>query len=109
VAHGFFIGVQDIAAVEFEAPLLSIEDLHVSYQTPTRWFVRFFGDKRRTAITTLVSTEEARSLAEGFDVEDSPPVFGVSRVYLDGPDSVPRLRGLILRSLAICRDRKAAA
>jgi len=79
--------------------------LNVSYKRPRRWFVRFFGDKRRKAITTLVPTREAQALASGFDVEDSPNVFGVSRVYLDEPDSLDRLRPLILRSLEICRGR----
>ena len=49
------------------------------------------------------------TLAERFEEENSRPVFGVSRVYLDGPESVTRLRGLILRSPAIGHDRKAAA
>ena len=79
--------------------------LNVSFEAPSRWFVRFF-DKRRPAITTLVPTEEARGLVAGFAVEDAPSVFGVSRVYMDGPDSVPQLRGLILGSLAICRERR---
>jgi hypothetical protein len=87
----------------------TVHYFNASYQTPTRWFVRYFGDKRRTAITTLVPTEEARALAPEFDIEDSPPVFGISRVYLDGPGSLARLRGLILRSLSICRGRRAAA
>jgi len=82
---------------------------NVSFSTPTRWFVRYFGDKRRKAITTLVPTEEAGRLAPGFDVEDSPPVFGVSRIYVDGPESVGQLGELILRSLTICRERRAAA
>jgi hypothetical protein len=80
--------------------------MNVSYRTPSRWFVRFF-DKKRAAITTLVPVEDARGLAGGFEVEAAPPVFGVSRVYVDGVEDLQRLRGLVLRSLDICRGRSA--
>lgn len=106
--RGLCVAVGKVASAQIHQKD-TVHYYNVSYLTPTRWFVRYFGDKKRKAITTLVPTEEARSLAEGFDVEDSPPAFGISRIYVDGPASVARLEGLILRSLAICRERKVAA
>jgi len=66
-----------------------------------------WGSAGRAAITTLVPVEDARGLARGFQVEDAPRVFGVSRVYVDRVEDLQRLRGLVLRSLDICRDRRS--
>ena len=74
---------------------------NISFARPTRWFVRFFGDSRRSNITTLVSTDQARELAANFDVEDSPQVFGVSRVYIDDIAQLWALESVILQSLNI--------
>jgi hypothetical protein len=74
---------------------------NISFARPTRWFVRFFGDSRRPNITTLVSTDQVRELAANFDVEDSPQVFGVSRVYIDDIAQLWALESVILQSLNI--------
>lgn len=74
---------------------------NVSYDKPTKWFVRYFGDAKRPNITTLVPFERAVELAPGFDVEESPAAFGASRVYVDQPGQVWALQKLVLESLAL--------
>jgi hypothetical protein len=76
---------------------------NVSFKKPTKWFVRFFGDAQRKGITLWVPSEEAMSLAEGFEVEDAPQSFGVSRIYMSSIDQISALEKVILRSLEICR------
>lgn len=76
---------------------------NVSWKLPTRWFVRFFGDGKRKAVTTLVPVEEATALAPGFTVEPAPAAFGQSRVFLDSVDQVWGLARLITRSLELCK------
>jgi hypothetical protein len=74
---------------------------NISFGRPTRWFIRFFGDSRRPNITTLVPTDQARETAPDFDVEESPQVFGVSRVYIDDVAQLWALEPIILQSLNI--------
>jgi hypothetical protein len=74
---------------------------NISFGRPTKWFVRFFGDTRRLNITTLVPTSQAREVAPDFDVEESPQVFGVSRIYFDNIDQLRSLEVVILQSLNI--------
>jgi predicted type IV restriction endonuclease len=74
---------------------------NISFGRPTKWFIRFFGDSRRLNITTLVPTSQAREAAPDFDVEDSPQVFGVSRIYFDNIDQLRALEIVILQSLNI--------
>lgn len=81
----------------------TINYFNVSYRAPTKWFVRFFGDSKKKAIVLLVPTEEVRAAAVGFEVEDAPAAYGVSRVYIDSVDQVWALEKLILRSLEICK------
>lgn len=82
----------------------TIHYFNVSYKFPTKWFVRYFGDSQRTAITTLVPTDEAKQLAEGFEIETAPSSFGVSRIYINNIEQVHELSQLIIRSLEICRE-----
>ena len=72
---------------------------NVSYQRPTNWFVRYFGDSRKKAIVTMVPVEEAQGLCPGFQVEAAPAVFGTSRIYLESITQVAGLGSLILRAL----------
>jgi hypothetical protein len=74
---------------------------NISYGRPTKWFVRFFGDSRRLNITTLVPTPQARELAPNFDVEESPQVFGTSRIYFNDIAQLQDLDPLILQSLGM--------
>jgi predicted type IV restriction endonuclease len=74
---------------------------NASYQLPTKWFIRYFGDSRKKNITTLVPTEEARQLAINCEVEDSPGVFGVSRIYINEVEKLMDLGNLITRSLSL--------
>jgi hypothetical protein len=106
--------VRDVCAKAGETPenILyrdTVNYFNVSYATPTRWFVRFFSNGKKQAITTLVPLEEARTLASGFDVEEAPKSAGVSRIFIDSIDQVWALSKLITRSLEICKQQKAAA
>lgn len=76
---------------------------NVSFQKPTKWFVRLFTRGKRPSITTRVPLEEARSLVTGFDVEEAPATFGVSRVYLNDVSQLWAVKDLVLRSLDLAR------
>ncbi|MBI5487094.1 MAG: type I restriction enzyme HsdR N-terminal domain-containing protein [Deltaproteobacteria bacterium] len=84
----------------------TVNYFNVSIRRPTKWFLRFFATSKRRYIATWVPTEEARRLAPGFDVEDSPAVWGVSRVYIDGPAQLWAIKALVLRSLEVAQARK---
>ena len=79
---------------------------NVSYLRPTKWFVRFFSGGRKTAITTLVPTEETKTLCSGFLVEEAPAGFGKSRIYMDNAAQVWALKDVITRSLEILKKAK---
>ena len=88
--------------------ILSIGDIIIEWnlkQGPviffTKWFIRYFGDSRKKNITTLVPTNEARQLAMGCEVEDSPGTFGVSRIYISEVEKLMDLGNLITRSLGL--------
>jgi predicted type IV restriction endonuclease len=74
---------------------------NVSFGRPTKWFVRFFCDTRRLNITTLLPVEQAQEAAPDFVVEESPSVFGNSRIYFDDLDQLWKLEVLLLKSLAL--------
>jgi predicted type IV restriction endonuclease len=105
--------VRDICAKAGESPgsILykdTVSYFNVSYGAPTRWFLRFFGGKRK-AIVTMLPVETAKSLAAGFQIEESPQAYGVSRVFIDSVDQVWALSNLVMRSLELCKQQKAAA
>jgi predicted type IV restriction endonuclease len=79
----------------------TINYCNVSFSRPTKWFVRFFCDTRRLNITTLLPVEQAQEAAPDFVVEESPSVFGNSRIYFDDLDQIWKLEALLLKSLAI--------
>jgi hypothetical protein len=83
----------------------TINYFNVSFERPTKWFVRFFGDSRRKAIVTLVPTVEVQAMVEGFDVEDAPATFGVSRIYIDSPAQLWALEKVLLRSLELAKTK----
>ena len=76
---------------------------NVSYQKPTKWFVRYFGDSQRKTVSCWVPVDEAHGLAVGYEVEAAPSAFGISRVYVESVEQVAGLDKLILRSLEICK------
>lgn len=78
----------------------------VSFQKPSKWFVRFFGGSRRTNITTRVPVSEAKQINENYEIESAPPGFGVSRIYFDSPSQLWALEKLIRRSLEIVKTGK---
>lgn len=105
----FFENVRSICAKNGfqESDILyrdTINYFNVSFQRPTRWFLRFFGSARRKCIVSLVPVEEARQLAGGFETEVAPDTFGVSRVYFDDIAQLWAMTGLVLRSLEIARS-----
>ena len=79
---------------------------NVSHNKPTFWFVRFFLDTKRKNITTLVPVEEATTLAKGFEIEQSPQAFGVSRIYINDVAQTRDLKLLLVRSLEILQAQK---
>ncbi|MBI5500635.1 MAG: type I restriction enzyme HsdR N-terminal domain-containing protein [Deltaproteobacteria bacterium] len=84
----------------------TVNYFNVSIRRPTKWFLRYFVTSKRRYIATWVPTTEARVLAPGFEVEDAPAVWGVSRVYLDGPAQLWAIKALVLRSLELAQARK---
>jgi hypothetical protein len=84
----------------------TVNYFNVSIRRPTKWFIRFFGASKRKCLVTWVPTDEARALATGFEVEDAPPVWGTSRIYIDGPAQLWAVKALILRSLELAQVRK---
>jgi hypothetical protein len=84
----------------------TVNYFNVSYHKPTFWFVRFFGDTKRKNITTLVPVEEATQLAKGFEIEQAPEAFGVSRIYINDVAQTWDLKLLLLRSLEILQAQK---
>lgn len=74
---------------------------NVSLGRPTRWFVRFFANAKRQNISTLVPTAQCREIAPGFEVEDAPGAFGVSRIYIESIQQIPALEAVILQSIML--------
>lgn len=111
---GFFRIVRDfcVEAGAPEATILFNDRMYyfnVSYGKPASWFVRFFADSKRKRITTLVPLEEAANLAKGFEIEQPPEAFGVSRVYFSELSQLKDLKFLIVRSLGILQSQKAGS
>ena len=79
----------------------TINYFNISYEKPTKWFLRFFGDAKRKHVTTLVPTNDVQALVKGFEIEDSPPVFGISRIFIGGIDQLKGIESVILQSLKI--------
>ena len=79
---------------------------NVSYDRPTKWFVRFFGDAKRKNVVTLVPTEEAKQIANGFEIENAPDGFGVSRIYIESVEQLWALKDIITKSLELVQVAK---
>lgn len=82
---------------------------NISYKRPTKWFVRYFGAGKRKSICTHVAVEEARALATGFEVQDAPSVFGVSRIFFDNPAQLWAIKGVIIRSLQLVQTGQSGS
>jgi hypothetical protein len=100
------ICVKSGVAVETILSKDTINYFNVSYNRPTFWFVRFFGDTKRKNITTLVPVDEASKLAKGFEIEQSPEAFGLSRIYINDVAQTWDLKLLLVRSLEILQTQK---
>jgi hypothetical protein len=110
----FYRKVRDICGKNGESPDSVLHRdtttyFNVSFGTPTRWFVRLFSGSRTKAITTLVPVDEATALAPGFKVEEAPKSVGISRIYIDSIDQIWALSGLLMRSLAVCKQQKPSS
>ena len=79
----------------------TVNYFNVSLDRPTKWFIRFFGDQKRKNVATPVPVDVARELANGFEVEECPPTFGSSRIYIENIDQMRDLAPVVLRSLEI--------
>jgi hypothetical protein len=100
------ICVKSGAAAETILAKDTVSYFNVSYNKPTFWFARFFGDTKRKNITTLVPLEEATKLAMGFEIEQSPEAFGASRIYVNDVSQTRDLKLLLTRSLEILQAQK---
>ena len=74
---------------------------NVSYDRPTWWFLRFFGDSRKKNVVTLVPVETAKTLAPSFEVEAAPSVFGESRIFISSVDQLWALKDVLVESLKL--------
>jgi len=77
----------------------TVNYFNVSYERPTKWFLRFFSGNRRKSIVTLVPVAEAAQLVQGFDLEEAPATFGASRIYIEHVSQLWALTAVIVRSL----------
>jgi len=87
----------------------TVNYFNVSYERPTKWFLRFFSGARRKSIVTLVPVAEAAQLVQGFELEEAPATFGVSRIYIDDVAQLWALTTVILRSLELLQNGAAEA
>lgn len=87
----------------------TVNYFNVSYERPTKWFIRFFSGSRRKSIVTLVPVHEVAPLAQGFEIEEAPATFGVSRIYIDQIPQLWGLTGVILRSLELVQKSATEA
>jgi hypothetical protein len=87
----------------------TVNYFNVSYRKPKKWFIRFFANAKRKSVATQVPVDEARQLASGFEVEEAPSVFGVSRVYVENPAQMWALKNLVVRSFELSQSTKSDA
>ena len=60
-----------------------------------KWFIRAFCDAKRKSIATRLPVDKATLLAQGFEVEAAPDLFGKSRIYFNSVRDLEKLRALI--------------
>ena len=88
---------------EFDVQKLLYKDtvnyFNVSYEKPTKWFLRFFSDQKRKNIVTMVGLEKAREIAREFEVEEAPKVFGTSRIYIEQAEDIGNMKDLVIECL----------
>lgn len=87
----------------------TVNYFNVSYERPTKWFIRFFSGARRKSIVTLVPVAEAAQLVQGFELEEAPATFGISRIYIDDVAQLWALAAVIIRSLELLQNGSAEA
>jgi predicted type IV restriction endonuclease len=68
----------------------------VQYGVSTRWFARFFMQKReQKAVVLRLPVDRFRRLAPEFKVEEAPAGLGTSRLYFDTVEELGRLRPVL--------------
>jgi hypothetical protein len=96
---------------EFDTQKLLYKDtvnyFNVSYEKPTKWFLRFFSDQKRKNIVTMVGLEKARELAQEFEVEEAPKVFGTSRIYIENAEDIGDMKYLVIEGLKFLSTKDA--
>lgn len=110
----FYKNVRDVCVkAGFAADEIVFKDtlnyFNVSFQKPSKWFARFFSGGRRLSVVTRVPVDEVKQLVSGAEVDEPPPVWGASRIYLDSTAQVWVAEKLILRSLELARTAKEEA
>jgi predicted type IV restriction endonuclease len=78
----------------------TINYYNMSYQKPTRWFVRYFDSPKRKFMTTLLSSEKCKQLVPDCEAEDTTS-FGESKIYITDIDQIENLGKLFIESLSI--------
>ena len=84
----------------------TINYFNVSYQRPTKWFLRFVSSARRKCVVTPVPLAEAEQFAVRFEVDEAPRAVGRARIYIETPAQIQDLKPLVLRSLELCRSAR---
>jgi hypothetical protein len=84
----------------------TVNYFNVSFQRPSNWFVRYFGNRKRTNVVTRIPFTEAQQLLQGFDIEEAPAAFGISRVYIDSPAQAWAIEKVIRKSFEIAKTDK---
>lgn len=77
----------------------TVNYFNISYDRPTKWFVRLFVHTKRQNISTRVPIERCRELLPEYEVEEAPTAFGISRIYIDDVTKIPGLEPVIIESL----------
>jgi predicted type IV restriction endonuclease len=68
----------------------------VQYGVSTRWFARFFMQKReQKAVVLRLPVDRIKELAPEFKVEEAPAGLGSSRLYFDSVEDLGRLRPVL--------------
>lgn len=62
----------------------------------TWWFLRFFSRGESECLVSKLPIDRVQALCPGMKVDEPPEAFGKSRVHLDSPDALMRVRSFIV-------------
>lgn len=107
-----FAIVQRICATSAQAVPIAYKDtgtyFGINLGKVTQWFIRGFCTPPKMALVTRVPIEQARALAQGFEVDTPSEGLGASRVYFSAPPDVERMKPLILAAFEDALRRRAS-